>query len=185
MKYKGFALIELIVVITIISALTAIAISNFPKIKLQFSLLRVTHSFVENLRKTQQMALSAVPYKNSLGVEREIDGYGVYLDLNVFLGNKKYIIYADKSPGNKEYDSSDYLVETIDFNSSEPGVKIKEVNNVSLEKASINFNSSKIETTITQLNQGQNSVEFVFSLDSDSAVIKTVSVNTSGLIEIK
>jgi len=180
---KGFAIIELIVVIAIVGALTAVAISNFPKIKLQLSLSRAAHAFSQDLRKAQQMALSGLIYKDSSGTEQEVDGYGVYVDLDG-QGDKKYIIYADKSPGNKEYDGSDYLVEFIDLSVREPGIKIKEIHNVSSDKASINFNSFRIETVIAQLSEGQNSVEIVFTIEV-SGQTKTVSVNTSGLIEVK
>lgn len=183
-KESGFSIVELVVTIAIISVLIAVVFSNLPQVELRLALSRTAYNFAEDLRKAQQMSLFGVPYKNLSGVLQEIEGYGIYLDLDA-LGNKKYIIYADKSPGNKEYDSSDYVVETVGFGLSDPGVKIKEINNVSLNKTSVNFNSSKIETTITHLNQNQNRVDFVFTLESDLAKTKSVLVNTSGLIEVK
>ena len=184
MKKNGFAIMELLVVIVIISALTAVVISNFPKIRLQLSLLRQVNKFEQDIRLVQEMSLAGVPYKDSSGTERQIDGYGIFVDING-LGNKKYTIFADKSPGNKAYDASDYLIGTVDFSNLEPGIKIKELNNVSSNKASVSFSSSKIETTINQLNPNQNSVEYIFSLESDSSKTKKVLVNTSGLIEVK
>ena len=97
------------------------------------------------------MALSSVQYKDSSGNIRPIDGYGVYVDLSS-LGDKKYIIYADASPGNQQYDAlTDYIVETIDFSATESGVIIKQLNNVPDTKVSINFNSSNVTTSITLL----------------------------------
>lgn len=180
----GFAMVEVLVVISIITVLVAVTITNFPKIRSQLALSRATYIFAENVRKTQQMALSAVPYRDSLGAEQEINGYGVYVDL-IDLGNKKYIIYADKSLGNKEYDSLDYVIEIIDFSSSEDGVIIKEINSVFSNQVSINFGFPKIEVSINQLNQGQNNVEVVFALESDQTKTKSFLVSTSGLIEVK
>lgn len=166
------------------SVLMAVAVSDFPKVKMNASLLRQANKFGQDLRIAQEMALAGVPYKDASGVERSVDGYGIYTDIGS-LGNKKYIIYADKNPGNKTYDASDYIISTVDFGSTDPGIKIKEINNVSSNKASVNFNASKIETTITQLSSGQNNVEFVFSLESDPTKVKKVLVNNAGLVEIK
>ena len=63
--------------------------------------------------------------------------------------------------------------------------KIKELENISLNRASINFEISKVETKITQLNPGQSSAEVDFSMESDLSEVRSVLVNTSGLIETK
>lgn len=183
-KNKGFTIIEVLVSVTIILSLFAIVISNFPKAKAQFALSRVTNQFAQDVSKAQNMAVSAVPYKDSLGVEQAVDGYGVYANMTS-LGNKKYIIYADKNPGNSQYDGADYTTNTIDFSSTEKGVVIKQINNVSGNIASVNFGSSNLATTITALNAGQTTVVFVFALESDLSVTKTVVINKSGLVEVK
>jgi len=184
MTQRGFTIIELLVAVAVISALLIIVISNFPYTRLQFSLSRVTHQFAQDVSRAQNMALSAVPYKDSFDVEQNVDGYGLYVDFDS-LGNKKYIIYADRNPGNQQYDALDYVVGTVDFSSTEPEIIIKEISNVSGNNASVNFNSSNLTTTITQLNAGQNSVIVVFALASDLTKTKTVSINSSGLIEVK
>ena len=184
MKEKGFTIIELIVVIAIIALFLIIVISNFPSAKLQFTLSRVTYKFEQDLRRAQDMAFSQVEYKDSSGTVQEVSGYGVYVDIDI-LGNKKYIIYADKIPGNQQYDVLDYLVETIDFSSTELGIVIKEINNVSNNKVSVNFNSSDFKTTITQLDQNQSSAGVVFALETDLTRKRSVLANTSGLVEVK
>src|SRR3989344_643467 len=141
MKQQGYTIIELIVVIAVVAIFMVIVISNFPKFKLQLSLSRVTYAFEQNVRRAQDMALSQVQYRDSGGNLQEVSGYGVYVDIGS-LGNKKYIIYADRAPGNQQYDALDYLVDTIDFSSNEPGVIIKQINNVVSNKVIVNFNSS-------------------------------------------
>ncbi len=111
-------------------------------------------------------------------------GKGIYLDLSV-LGNKKYIMYADAAPGNNSYDASDYVLETIDFSVDEPGIIIKNFNNIVGQNASIDFKASNNLAYITPISGGQTIAEFVFALSSDQTKTKTVSVNTAGLIEIK
>src|SRR3989344_808570 len=183
MKKRGFTIIELMIVISIVGALLGIVISNLPQVKLQFALSRVTYTFAQNVRRAQDLALSSVPYKDSSGQEQAVSGYGVFVDLK---DDKKYLMYADKQPGNQKYGGSDYIVETIDFSSDEPGVIIKELRKVnSQNKASINFNPPNPDTAIENLNLGENAIEVVFALASDLAITRTVSVSTSGLIEIK
>ena len=184
MKQKGFTILELIVVITIVLIFITIVISNFYKIKFQFSISRVSYELGQNLNKAQNMALSSLVYKDLSGTVQEVDGYGVYIDLGV-LGNKKYIIYADKSPGNEQYDSLDYIVDTIDFSIKESGIIIKDMQNIIGQNVSINFNSSNLNTNIVQLVAGQNYVNIFLSVESDEASTRIVSINTSGLIEVK
>ncbi len=173
---------EFIVVVSIIVIILSITISNFSQIRLQFSLSRVAYKFAQDVRRAQDMAMSSVQYKDANGVVQSISGYGVYIDPDT-LGSKKYIIYADKAPGNQKYDASDYTVETIDFSKTEPGVKIKEILYIDGANLSINYNSSDLKTTIT--NPGNNSgVNVYFSFESDVTVTKKVGVNISGLIEV-
>ena len=184
MKKGGYTIIELLVVIAIIAIFMMIVISNFPKSKTQFSLSRATYKFEQDLRRSQDMAFSQVEYRDSNSNLQAVNGYGVYADIGS-LGNKKYIIYADRAPGNEQYDALDYLVDTIDFSLTEPGIVIKNINNVSLNKLSVNFNSSDFQTTIVELNPSQSIVDVVFALENDLTNTKIVSVNTSGLIEVK
>lgn len=184
MKKNGFTVIESLVIVVIIAVIITVVISNFPQVKLQFALSRVAYQFAQDVRRAQDKALSQVQYKDSSGEVQAINGYGIYIDING-LGSKKYIIYADSGSGNQQYDSLDYLVETIDFSVNERGVVIKEVNNVSDNKVSINFNFSNFNTTITSLAPNQNSVNIVFALESDLTKTKAVLVNTSGLVEVQ
>src|SRR3989344_3056731 len=174
---KAFTMIEVLVVVTVMLAVFLITITNFSQYKLQFSLSSVVYAFAQDVSRAQNMALAGVPYKDSLGVEQGIDGYGIFGDITG-LGNKEYIMYADKSPGNQQYDATDYIISTIDFSSSEPGIIIKQIDNVSANKASVNFSILTNTTTITQLNVGQNKAVFVFAFASDPTTTKTVSINT-------
>lgn len=184
MKSQGFTIIELLVVIAVITVLPVIVFSNFPQVKLQFALNRTAYAFLQEARKAQDLSLSAPTYKDSFGIEQPVAGYGIYLDAPS-ASNKKYLLYADRTPGNHQYDPSDYIIETVDIGASEPGVIIKNVGNVFGGKTSINFSSPDAGVTISQLDKSASNVEVVFGLESDPAKTKSVSVNISGLIEIK
>jgi len=180
----GFTIIELMVVITIITIFTSIVISNFYKIRFKFSISRVSYQLGQDLSKAQNMALSAMIYKDLSGIEQAVDGYGVYVDLEI-LGNKKYVIYADRAPGNEQYDSSDYIVDTIDFSAKEPGIIIQGMQNIIGQRVSINFNSSNLNTNIVDLEGGQNYMDIILAIESDVTNNRRVSVNTKGLVEVK
>ena len=185
MKEKGFTIVELMVVIAIIVILPMIVISTFPQIKLKFALSRVAYKFAQDLRRAQDKALFSVQYIDQFGTPQLVDGYGVYLNLST-LGNKKYIIYADKQPGNAEYDALDYIFETIDFSLDEPGVVIKELGGTFSDWMSINFKPPDSDTNIVhQFGKFQPSMAVVFALESDLTSTKTVSINSAGLVEVQ
>jgi|GEM_PF-543035 len=181
MKSRGFSIIELLVVIAVIAALSVILIANFPQIRLQLSLSRVAYKFDQDLRRAQAMALASTQYVDAGGVSHAVKGFGLYVDL---ASTKKYIVYADASPGNQKYDpGTDYIVETDDFTNTEPGIVIKTITNISGTTVSFNFAPPNPVTTITP-SVSQNRVDVVFSYQSDPTITKTVSVNTAGLVQV-
>ena len=181
---RGFTIIELLMVIAIITILPVIVISNFPRVKLQFALSRAAHAFSQDARLAQDMALSSLPHKDSFGISQKVGGYGIYLDTTA-LGNKTYLIYADRLPANNRYDASDVVVRKIDMQMAEPGVVIKGLGNVFLDKVSIHFSVGNAGVFISQLDDTSSGVEIIFALESDAAKTKSVFINTSGLIEIR
>lgn len=180
----GFTIIELLVVVTTIAIIIVIAISNFSEIRLQSYIKNVSYKFNQDLNRARNMASSALVFRDSLGVEQEVDGYGIYIDLNA-LGDKIYKIYADKTPGNNQYDLSDYIIETIDISAEEPGVFIKDIESVVGENISINFKSSDLGTYITELSINQDYADVIFALENDLTKTRTVSISKFGLIEVK
>ncbi len=177
-------MIEMLVVVAIVAILPTIIVANFPQIRLQFALSRATYSFAQDTRRAQGMSISSNLYKDSNGNVQPVSGYGVYVNMDN--GNKKYIIYADVYPGNRQYDELiDYVVQTIDIAASEPGVIIKQLDNIFGNIVSINFNPPDPTTTIAQLFEQEHVLDVIFALESDPSITKTVSINTSGLIEVK
>lgn len=175
---RGFGVLEVVAVVTIISFLAAIIIANSPESKKQLALSRTAFTFAQNLRRAQGLALSEDLYKDSNGVWQAVDGFGGYVDL---LANTQYIIYADRTPGNQQYGVGvDYIESTINL---DPGIYIKEIKNVSGGTVSINFKAPIPTTNITP-EASLNTVEVVFAIDTRPTVTKTVSINTVGLVEV-
>lgn len=199
-KERGIAIIELLVAISVITVLAGtIVISDFSKAKKEQALSRTAYKFAQDLRKTQNRAQSLVKAGSP---EVDILAYGVHINKDS-LGNKKYIVYGKPlslSFTDPHYESvRDYLIETVDLSLTEPGVVINfpiaglvDGNKVSILWPAVPFSASiptepntfifSVYPPDPRLNP---KVDIVFSLESDSTKTKTVSVNWSGLIEVK
>jgi len=187
-KSKGFTIAEVIVVVFVISILFTVVISNFSAARLQLSLSRVGFQFEQDVSRAQNMAVASVPYKDAFGVEHQVDGYGIYIDASGSTSapnRKSYILYADKSPGNNQYDASDYIVNQVNFSLTEPGIILQIINGISTLSTSINFKSANLSTSISNLAVGQNSISVIFAQLTDSSKTKTVLINTSGLVKVQ
>jgi type II secretory pathway pseudopilin PulG len=183
MQSKGFTIIEVLVVAAMIVVFSIILISNFPQARLQFALSRAAYKFEQDVRKAQADAFSSTRYTDAEGNEMPLGGYGIHVDVT---DNKKYVIYGDMFPQNQRYDNQDYIIETIDLAQTEPGIIIKEIKTVQGNDVSINFTPPNPITTIGNgADQSLAGVDIVFTLEGDQAKTKTVSINTSGLIQIK
>ena len=197
---RGITLVEILVVVFIIALFSSILIADFPKIRRQFALTRAVYKMNQDLRRALDMGLSGQQIKDVNGNAINVQGYGVYINLDDFrLGNKKYIIYADTN-NDQQYDSSDTIcgqqsnqdciIEKIDFIKAESGVKIKEIKNTkdNNQWVDINFKPPNPTVTITKLSSltpDTNQVQIIFALESDSLTYRTVFVNIAGLIEIE
>jgi len=188
-KEKGITLIEIVVMLALIAIFSSILISDFPKIQRQFMLSRASHKLAQDIRRAQDLALSGRrPTEEDEG--EKIAGYGIYFNTST---PTQYIIYKDIVPPDYEYtdDAEDTeIVENIDITGFAAGVHIKEINSDESNFASINFSPPNPLVTMTMGVLDQQGVEITLCMDAycseaDSPTFRTVSVNKSGLIEIK
>src|SRR4030042_2002670 len=84
---KGFTLIEITVVVSIIVLLGTIFIINYRGGEKQFALQRSAHKLSQSLRGAQEMAMSAQIFEGSFPA----GGYGISLQKD----NEFYILFAD------------------------------------------------------------------------------------------
>jgi prepilin-type N-terminal cleavage/methylation domain-containing protein len=171
---KGFTLVELLTVLAIIFTLTSISFPFYRTAQKQYILENAAQKFVQDIRRAQEMAISARicgPCGNKVP-----PGYGIYLHQ----GNTSYFIYADTNPaqGNEIYDGGDVIIETISF---EGGVFIKNVNPSSL---SINFQPPDPKISIIGP-PSVDEVSIVLSLLTDNSKTKTIKLNKAGLIYVE
>jgi len=188
----GITLVEIVVVIFIIGLLLMILASGFPEMQRQFSLSRATYKFAQDLRKTQDLALSGYTAISN------VKGYGVYVDLSQ---PKQYIIYADRGNGDQKYNvfnsntcanetniQNDCIMEKIDLSKDSPGVIIDSLYNVSSNYVSINFNPPNPTVSISDLAVGQDLQQYdragiELALEADPASQRTIYIWMSGLIQ--
>jgi len=215
MKRSGFTLIELLVIISVIVTIIAVALPNYPAIKQQLALSRAAHQVAQDIKRAQELSLAAAQLTEAEGscslalqfaslgnplplvpTSSQAKGYGIYINLSE--DNKAYRLYADTAadtgadcstypptPCWKYYNSSDCIFKTIFL--QESGIVIKEINNNlgNAQKTSINFSPPNPDTTIKWLLSGSSGVDIVIAVEADLSKTKTVTVNRSGLIEVR
>lgn len=162
---NGFTLIEILVTIGIISLLTALILPNFRQGQKAFALQRSAHQLSQDIRKIQEMAMSA---KGLPAAPASFKGtYGIKIEI----GSADYILFADLD--------NDYvfdLGEAIETVSLEKGVRIGNLS-PSLP-SSITFTPPDPTTNVIA------SAVITLSLANDDQT-KTVKVNKAGLISIE
>jgi type II secretory pathway pseudopilin PulG len=206
---KGISLIEIVVVIFIIILFSTILISDFPKIKTQFSLSQGAYKLAQDLRKAQDLGLSGVRLNDANRQPIAVKGYGVYIDISSPPA-EQYAIYADvpDADGNSDQKYSggssyplcekvdqgypitnpritDCVIEVIDLRKENPSLYIKSISGINGTNTSINFSPPDPITKIDNLSSGQSAIGIILGLTSDSSAKRTVQVNTSGLINVQ
>ena len=179
-RHRGFTLVELLIVIGIISILTGMVLINFRPGQQQLTLQRAASKLAQDIRRTQEMAMSARECTDPTpcpagGVPS--GGYGIYFDQDV-AGN--YIIYADGgATQNLRRDS----VEDLETVFLEQGVSIISVTPTQITRQlSINFKPPDPKTSFKDgAGNIQTYAQIILQADSKT---KTIMVNQVGQIEI-
>jgi len=126
LKNKGFTLIEILIVISIIVILSIFVFVNYRTGQRELALERATNKLVQDLRYIQKMALelTVVPGTDIA----PSGGYGIYIDIQ---SPTQYILFADCDK-NREYTTNENvcggqrpeLIETVQL---EREVEISEI----------------------------------------------------------
>jgi len=167
----GFTLIELLVVISIIIILSAIILPNYRVGESQFALQRSAHKLALDLRRAEELSMSAKTHDcSTIGAGWIMKGYGI----NLTVGADYYLLkarceeianpghYDDETVGDKIY--------------LETGVKISTVN-------SLNLFFYPPEPVVDL--GGVDAVVIILSLKTDITKTKTIKVNKVGLINVE
>jgi len=100
-KNSGFTLLEMLIVAFIIIILSVIVVVNYEFGGYKHNLTRSAHRLAQDIRKAQEMAMSARELEGGGGVP---PGYGIYLSHTGY-PDTYYVLFADKD-GNGEYDQA-------------------------------------------------------------------------------
>jgi len=169
---KAFTLTELLVVTGIILVLSAIILPNYRVGERSFALQRSAHKLAQDLRGTEEMAMSAKKFNCPTGI---LNGYMVYAWINW----TDYYRFA-------LCDSSSVLDKIIPF---EKGVKIKEIafyRNGTWELNKVYFwVSFKPPDPTIEMIANSEKIKITLSLIKDQTKTKTVIVEKSGLIYVE
>ena len=188
---SGFTLIELLLVIAIIFILTTVVIVNYESAEKEFALKRSANKLAQEIRKTQQMAMSAEQIGKGIVPSGEEfypeGGYGVrFEEENVGSPLGEITIFADCDNNHQFTSGSDICAglfsEKIKDIELETDIKIKSISPFSVldisfkaPKPSVYFFSEGIEST-------DNEAIITISL-LENGKTKTVKINKVGLIE--
>ncbi len=171
-KESGLTLTEILVTIAIIIILSGLIMANSGAGQSQLALSRSANKLAQDVRRAQEMAMSAEKCPTGTGCAGQIPpGYGIYL----IQGGENYLLYADTNPG-EIYDGGDAGIETIPL---EKGIYIKGLGPAS---TSINFKPPDPKINITG---SVNEVFIVIALKADQTKTRTIRVNKAGLISVE
>lgn len=166
MGEKSFTLVELLVVTGIILFLTVLILPSYRTGEVQFALQRSASKLAQDLRRAQEMSMSA---KEFAGAPATFKGtYGIKFEIN----SSNYVLFADLD-NDQVYDSG----EEVESPELEKKVKISNLSPASPliitftpPDPTVNINPSADLATITLTNDIQT---------------KNIKVNKAGLINVE
>jgi len=189
---KGFTLLELTVVIAIIILLSGIVLTNYRVGEREYALLRSAYKLAQDLRQVEKMATASETLPSAIFPSDKDNGgfpkggYGIFFQNN----SNSYILFAD-CDGDKEYDETGAALSCAEATSDTPYPEgIKELFLEEKIKISNLYPSSPFSITffppdpVIEIKSGEllyNSATITITYDGE---IKTVKINTVGLIEI-
>ena len=169
-RQLGFSVTELLVVMFIISLISAVALANYRSGQRKYALTQAVQKLVSDIRKAQNMALSG------FNIEGAYYGYGVYLEED----DAYYIIYGDVN-GNTTYQPADDVIETISLFPN--NIEVQSVTPTP-GKISVFFESPQPTTYINGNDTPGLSGTIILKI-VNSSLSKTVRVTTAGLIQVE
>lgn len=180
---KGFTLIEILVVISIIALLSVLTLSQYKTGQRSLALQRSAHKLAQDIRRAQEMAMSA---RELPGGGLPSGGYGVCFDKVAGPADYDIFIYADTTTPEERYDPGDQVIENIVL---EKEVKVKEVkiDSLSPNRLSVNF---KPPDPKVKLRGGvgdpvaYDETRIIICLKTDENKTRTIRVNKAGLIYV-
>ena len=180
---KGFTLLEITIVVSIIILLSVIFVANYRGGEKQYALKRSAHQLAQDIRRAQEMALSGQEFQGAFQ-----GGFGIHLEVtSAEETTGTYTLFVD-CDNEKDFDTGftcydctgescigPLFSEEIEIFSFETGIKI-------VTPLDIVFFPPDPEITI---NEDPNLTETSVVLSFDGQFEKTITINKVGLIEVE
>ena len=185
---KGLTLTEILVTIAIIIILSGLVIANSGAGKSQLALSRSANKLAQDLRKAQEMAMSAkeCPEKCPIGTENICDCAGVVPDrygIGFNANSNNYFLFADRNNNGNYQEVPDVKIETMYV---EKGVSITELLTApppnSPNQVYVSFKPPDPLTEIRDPGVPRLTVEIILKAGEQ---IRKVIVNEAGLISVE
>ena len=182
---RGFTIIELLVVVSIIVILSGLVLVNYKPGREQFALQRTAHKIAQDLRRIQEMAMSAKEIGPTGDKIYPDGGFGIHFDVS---NPGQYVLFADCN-NNQTLDDNvcgaSFFPETLDDGLTllESKVQINELSTDfvgPLDSLDITFNAPDPTVFITG-----NAVEAEIKIFLGTSGIKIIKVNKAGLITVE
>lgn len=168
---RAFTLLELLVVTAIIVILTTLVLSNYRFGDKQLALQRSASKLAQDLRRAQEMAMSAKELSGQVP-----DGFGIHF--NNSLPNS-YILFADLN-NNHHRDIGDQDLETLTLE-----LNIRMSNLFPATNFSILFAPPDPVVWINDSSSGVITAQITLGIINDPISSQIISVNNAGLIYIE
>ena len=168
---KGFTLVELLVVSGIILLMSAIIFPNYRAGGEALALQRSAHKLSQDLRRAEELALSAKAYPNAPTSFK--GGYGVNFQIN----STSYTLFADLND-NKIFDPSSVPPEELEISNLEKKVKIS---GLSASPLNVVFLPPDPQFFVS----GNFPAQINLFLETNPQKTKIIKVNQAGLIAIQ
>ena len=173
---NGFTVIEITVVIFIILIFASITLLNYRRMEDRYALERATHKLAQDLRRAQEMAMSA--REITIEARRIVPtGYGIHFDKASW--PNYYHLFAslddNRQRGEGRYQDLEpqiFLEKGVRIEKLYPGPSFSILFTPPDPTTWINGRSTRAQAIIT------------LSLEVDPAKRKSITVNNAGLIEI-
>jgi len=170
-RNEGFTLIELLVVSGIILLMSAIIFPNYRAGEQEFAIQRSAHKLSQDLRRAEELALSAKAYPGAPPSFK--GGYGVNFQIN----STSYTLFADLDD-DKVFDSGEEFEDILEL---EEKVKIT---GLSASPLNVVFLSPDPQVCISGNCSASSEAQITLSLETNPAKTKIITVNQAGLIAI-
>lgn len=195
---KGFTILEITVVISIIGLLAVVILFSYQGEGKQFALSRSAHQVAQKLRQAEEMAMSSQKTPAGWIYGEGIfpkGGYGIHFAIDSENPENYYIYLFADCDGEGDYDNSgsassceegesgasSSLNEIIENITLEEGIKIKSLSPVSV----LDITFTPPDPKVTIFNSDEPEATIVLCLKNNDSICRTIKVYKTGLINIE